>query len=147
MDWKDSWIRIVCRRSHCRCTTHRCLCRNHYQCICKFSIVSNFVLTNLASSWHYNSDKQITIPKDQLTEDQTYGDKYSLTLDAWAYGNLLRFVNHDDKPNCDVVLVDHANRWHVLCKSPLEKTLFHQAVWQCCSRDTVVQWSRTRTAD
>ncbi len=73
---------------------------------------------NLNSSWHYNSDKQISIPKDQLTEDQTFGDKYSLTLDAWAYGNLLRFVNHDEKPNCDVVLVDHSNRWHVVCKFP-----------------------------
>lgn len=42
-------------------------------------------------SWHYNSDHEI-----QNEEGATIG----LSLDAWHRGNHLRFVNHDEYPNC-----------------------------------------------
>lgn len=42
-------------------------------------------------SWHYNSDNEI---KDEE------GNPIGLSLDAWHNGNHLRFVNHDEQPNC-----------------------------------------------
>jgi len=42
------------------------------------------------------------------------GAKADLYIDARAAGNQLRFVNHDDNPNCEAIYVPHNNMWNVI---------------------------------
>jgi len=42
------------------------------------------------------------------------GAKADLYIDARAAGNQLRFVNHDDNPNCEAIYVPHNNMWNVV---------------------------------
>lgn len=42
------------------------------------------------------------------------GDKVVLKIDGRTKGNVARFVNHSEKPNCDVVQIPYKNRWRTL---------------------------------
>jgi hypothetical protein len=65
------------------------------------------IITNKRTStdyaWIYHSK-----PKD------ANGDQLKLRVNARASGNLTRFVNHSDYPNCSVVHVPYKNKWRTL---------------------------------
>jgi hypothetical protein len=54
-------------------------------------------------AWIYHSK-----PKDKN------GNELKLRVNARASGNLMRFVNHNDYPNCSVIHVPYKNRWRTL---------------------------------
>ena len=58
---------------------------------------------NTDYAWIYHSE-----PKD-LT-----GQPMKLRVNARTCGNLLRFINHSDYPNCSVVHVPFENRWRTI---------------------------------
>lgn len=60
-----------------------------------------------------------TANKDYQWNYHTYlkdreGKKVDLAVDSFYQGNMLRFINHDDDPNCDVLQIPWNNRWHTL---------------------------------
>lgn len=58
---------------------------------------------NTDYAWIYHSS-----PKDEK------GEPIKLRVNARASGNLLRFVNHSDYPNCSVLHVPYENRWRTV---------------------------------
>jgi SET domain-containing protein len=58
---------------------------------------------NTDYAWIYHST-----PKDKN------GDPVRLRINARASGNLLRFINHSDYPNCSVLHVPYENRWRTV---------------------------------
>lgn len=58
---------------------------------------------NTNYAWIYHSK-----PKD------AEGNPLRLTVNARTSGNLMRFVNHSDYPNCSVLHVPYKNRWRTI---------------------------------
>lgn len=65
------------------------------------------ILTNSTIS----TDYQWVYPTAIQDED---GDWVPLAVDSRAVGNMLRFANHHDSPNCDVRIIPYKNAWHVM---------------------------------
>ncbi|KAI9094853.1 hypothetical protein DFS34DRAFT_627443 [Phlyctochytrium arcticum] len=71
-----------------------------------FSFVTQYTgaLINTSRStdyeWHYFS---------KITDKE--GNEMSMGVDSQLIGNIARFVNHEDKPNTDVIYVPHNNVW------------------------------------
>ncbi|KAI9025617.1 hypothetical protein DFJ74DRAFT_766953 [Hyaloraphidium curvatum] len=87
-------------------------------------------------SWAYNSDGELP------GED---GRPLSLVLDGWLYGNYLRYPNHENEPNTEVVFVPYKNRWHVVyvssrAISPGEEVTisYGDAYWEGSMKDELV---------
>ncbi|KAJ3188303.1 hypothetical protein HDU85_005454 [Gaertneriomyces sp. JEL0708] len=74
-----------------------------------FSFVCEYagILVNNSRStdyqWHYYSKLK-----------DTDGTELAVGLDSQFIGNIGRFVNHDDNPNCDVIYVPWRNRWRIV---------------------------------
>jgi hypothetical protein len=58
---------------------------------------------NTDYAWIYHSK-----PKD------SEGNHMKLRVNARTHGNMTRFLNHSDYPNCSVIHVPYENRWHTL---------------------------------
>lgn len=58
---------------------------------------------NTDYAWIYHSEP---VDKD--------GNKYKIRVNGRTHGNLTRFLNHSDFPNCSVIHVPYKNRWRTL---------------------------------
>lgn len=69
--------------------------------------------------WNYQS-KPIAVqtelgkPAPEIGIHTKEGSAMELGVDAENGGNVLRFINHDDKPSCDAWYMPWENKWHVV---------------------------------
>lgn len=70
--------------------------------------------------WNYQSSSKLKVPgPDSALESSVglntkSGDTVEFGVDAERGGNVLRFINHDDRPSIDVHYMPYGNRWHVV---------------------------------
>lgn len=95
------------------------------------------IITNASAGptdykWEYNSKPLIEVPaplsessssnSSPSSSSSSFGTVYDLveldlSLDARLAGNLLRFANHEDYPNADVVFIPYKNMWRIVYMS------------------------------
>lgn len=69
----------------------------------EYTGIITFKNRNTDYAWIYHSEP---VDKD--------GNKYKLRVNGRTCGNLTRFLNHSDYPNCSVIHVPYKNRWRTL---------------------------------
>lgn len=74
-----------------------------------WTIVAEY--TGVITRKHVNTDYAWVYHSAPLDAN---GEKMSLHVDGRIKGNVARFVNHSETPNCDVVKVPYKNRWRIL---------------------------------